>query len=156
MHINVIFVGRELAHEMGYPWAEYWDFLNCFTDLSTEDGLSMLEDYLNKSVQQKNDIEKCFLDLKSPASLTGESQFHGFDEQALKLCSGIKCAFEMTGSILKWLVQDLIESVAQKICDFCKTRVWPERWEWKVLNWTEDETSLYEFIFTRLSVNYLR
>ncbi|XP_017345353.1 ankyrin repeat and LEM domain-containing protein 2 isoform X2 [Ictalurus punctatus] len=67
-------VGRELAHEMGYPWAEYWDFLNCFTDLSTEDGLSMLEDYLNKSVQQKNDIEKCFLDLKSPASLTAHKK----------------------------------------------------------------------------------
>ncbi|XP_053501945.1 ankyrin repeat and LEM domain-containing protein 2 isoform X1 [Ictalurus furcatus] len=67
-------VGRELAHEMGYPWAEYWDFLNCFTDLSTEDGLSMLEDYLNKSVQQKDDIEKCFLDLKSPASLTAHKK----------------------------------------------------------------------------------
>ncbi|XP_053332289.1 ankyrin repeat and LEM domain-containing protein 2 isoform X1 [Clarias gariepinus] len=58
-------VGRELAHEMEYPWAEYWDFLNCFTDLSTEDGLSMLEDYLSTSVQHKNDPEKNFLDLKS-------------------------------------------------------------------------------------------
>ncbi|KAK3522232.1 hypothetical protein QTP70_034129 [Hemibagrus guttatus] len=61
-------VGRELAHEMGYPWAEYWDFLNCFTDLSTEDGLSMLEDYLNKSIQLKKDTEKSFLHLKGPAS----------------------------------------------------------------------------------------
>ncbi|XP_060764695.1 palmitoyltransferase ZDHHC8B-like isoform X3 [Neoarius graeffei] len=60
-------VGRELAHEMGYPWAEYWDFLNCFTDLSTEDGLSVMEDYLNK---QKNDPEKRFSDLRSPESLT--------------------------------------------------------------------------------------
>ncbi|XP_034168686.2 ankyrin repeat and LEM domain-containing protein 2 isoform X1 [Pangasianodon hypophthalmus] len=67
-------VGRELAHEMGYPWAEYWDFLNCFTDLSTEDGLSMLEDYLNKSIQQKNDTEKRCLDLKSPASLTAHKK----------------------------------------------------------------------------------
>lgn len=50
---------------MEYPWAEYWDFLNCFTDLSTEDGLSMLEDYLSTSVQHKNDPEKNFLDLKS-------------------------------------------------------------------------------------------
>ncbi|KAF5906917.1 ankyrin repeat and LEM domain-containing protein 2, partial [Clarias magur] len=58
-------VGRELAHEMEYPWAEYWDFLNCFTDLSTEDGLSMLEHYLSTSVQHKNDQEKNFLDLKS-------------------------------------------------------------------------------------------
>lgn len=76
MPTNVIFVDRELAHEMGYPWAEYWDFLNCFTDLSTEDGLSMLEDYLSKSVQQNNDTERSFLDLKSPSSLTGKRQFH--------------------------------------------------------------------------------
>ncbi|XP_051540667.1 ankyrin repeat and LEM domain-containing protein 2-like [Myxocyprinus asiaticus] len=41
-------VGRELAHEMGVPWAEYWDFLNCFIDLFTADGLNMLEEYLNR------------------------------------------------------------------------------------------------------------
>lgn len=93
MHINVIFVDRELAHEMGYPWAEYWDFLNCFTDLSTEDGLSMLEDYLNKSVQQKNGTEKSFLELRSPESLTGERQLHRFLKQDLKPCLGITCTF---------------------------------------------------------------
>ncbi|XP_060752103.1 ankyrin repeat and LEM domain-containing protein 2 isoform X1 [Tachysurus vachellii] len=61
-------VGRELAHEMGYPWAEYWDFLNCFTDLSTEEGLNMLEDYLIRSTQQKHDTENSFLHLKSPGA----------------------------------------------------------------------------------------
>lgn len=61
---------------MGYPWAEYWDFLNCFTDLSTEDGLSKLEDYLNQSAQHKDDPEESFLNVQSPASLTGERQFH--------------------------------------------------------------------------------
>ncbi|RXN18918.1 ankyrin repeat and LEM domain-containing 2 [Labeo rohita] len=40
-------VGRELAHEMGHPWAEYWDFLSCFIDLSSEDGLKMLEEHLS-------------------------------------------------------------------------------------------------------------
>lgn len=40
-------VGRELAHELGFPWAEYWEFLNCFIDLSTQDGLGMLEEYLS-------------------------------------------------------------------------------------------------------------
>lgn len=70
--MNIIYVDRELAHEMGYPWAEYWDFLNCFTDLSTEDGLNMLEDYL-KTFQQENDRERSFLAFsESPASLTGE------------------------------------------------------------------------------------
>ncbi|CAB1322134.1 unnamed protein product [Coregonus sp. 'balchen'] len=41
-------VGRELARELGYPWAEYWDFLDSFTDLSSADGLRKLEEYLNK------------------------------------------------------------------------------------------------------------
>ncbi|XP_057177124.1 ankyrin repeat and LEM domain-containing protein 2 [Triplophysa rosa] len=40
-------VGRELARELGFPWAEYWEFLNCFIDLSTDDGLKMLEEHLS-------------------------------------------------------------------------------------------------------------
>ncbi|CDQ74342.1 unnamed protein product [Oncorhynchus mykiss] len=41
-------VGRDLARELGHPWAEYWDFLDSFTDLSSADGLRKLEEYLNK------------------------------------------------------------------------------------------------------------
>lgn len=37
---------RQLAHELGYPWVEYWDFLGCFADLSSQEGLQKLEDYL--------------------------------------------------------------------------------------------------------------
>lgn len=40
-------VGRELAHQMGYTWAEHWAFLNAFTDLSSRDGLKMLEEHLS-------------------------------------------------------------------------------------------------------------
>ncbi|XP_053135691.1 ankyrin repeat and LEM domain-containing protein 2 isoform X2 [Hemicordylus capensis] len=40
-------VGRELAHELGFPWVEYWEFLGCFVDLSSQEGLRKLEEYLN-------------------------------------------------------------------------------------------------------------
>ncbi|XP_066465694.1 ankyrin repeat and LEM domain-containing protein 2 isoform X2 [Tiliqua scincoides] len=41
-------VGRELAHELGFPWVEYWEFLGCFVDLSSQEGLQKLEDYLSQ------------------------------------------------------------------------------------------------------------
>ncbi|KAM4576207.1 ankyrin repeat and LEM domain-containing protein 2 isoform 1-T3 [Odontesthes bonariensis] len=41
-------VGRDLAHEKGHPWAEFWGFLDSFVDLSTAEGLRKLEEYLSK------------------------------------------------------------------------------------------------------------
>uniref|UniRef100_A0A672T328 Ankyrin repeat and LEM domain-containing protein 2 n=1 Tax=Sinocyclocheilus grahami TaxID=75366 RepID=A0A672T328_SINGR len=41
-------VGRDLAHELGHAWAEYWDFLDSFLDLQSTEGLKMLEEYLSK------------------------------------------------------------------------------------------------------------
>lgn len=41
-------VGRDLAHGMGHPWAEYWDFLDSFVDLTSTEGLRKLEEYLSK------------------------------------------------------------------------------------------------------------
>lgn len=42
----VLYSHRQLAHELGYPWVEYWDFLGCFADLSSQEGLQKLEEYL--------------------------------------------------------------------------------------------------------------
>lgn len=39
---------RDLAHVMGHPWAEYWDFLDSFVDLSSTEGLRKLDEYLSK------------------------------------------------------------------------------------------------------------
>ncbi|XP_027807813.2 ankyrin repeat and LEM domain-containing protein 2 isoform X1 [Marmota flaviventris] len=50
-------VGRELAHELGYPWVEYWEFLGCFVDLSSQEGLQRLEEYLAQ--QEMSRKEAC-------------------------------------------------------------------------------------------------
>lgn len=54
----MISVDREIAHDMGHPWAEYWDFLDSFIDLSTEEGLKRLEDYLEKKDQSEPSREE--------------------------------------------------------------------------------------------------
>lgn len=41
-------LSRDLAREMGHPWAEYWDFLDSFLDLSSNEGLRKLEEYLSR------------------------------------------------------------------------------------------------------------
>ncbi|KAM4827263.1 ankyrin repeat and LEM domain-containing protein 2 isoform 2-T2 [Thomomys bottae] len=61
-------VGRELAHELGYPWVEYWEFLGCFVDLSSQEGLQRLEEYLacqelgRKAQQETRENEACHQD----------------------------------------------------------------------------------------------
>lgn len=56
---------RELAHELGFPWVEYWEFLGCFVDLSSQEGLRKLEEYLShqemseKAQQETGENETC-------------------------------------------------------------------------------------------------
>ncbi|XP_071428513.1 ankyrin repeat and LEM domain-containing protein 2 [Pithys albifrons albifrons] len=58
-------VGRELAHDLGFPWVEYWEFLGSFVDLSSQEGLRKLEEYLNqremseKAQQETGENETC-------------------------------------------------------------------------------------------------
>uniref|UniRef100_A0A3B3QKG2 Ankyrin repeat and LEM domain-containing protein 2 n=1 Tax=Paramormyrops kingsleyae TaxID=1676925 RepID=A0A3B3QKG2_9TELE len=51
-------VGRELAHELGYLWEEYWEFLGTFVNLAAADGLEVLEGYLNKKDYSEADSEE--------------------------------------------------------------------------------------------------
>ncbi|XP_039327522.1 ankyrin repeat and LEM domain-containing protein 2 isoform X2 [Saimiri boliviensis] len=68
-------VGRELAHELGYPWVEYWEFLGCFVDLSSQEGLQRLEDYLTqqeigkKAQQETGEREGC----RDKATMSGSN-----------------------------------------------------------------------------------
>ena len=41
---------RHIAHQQGVGWSEYWEFLGCYTDLSKDEGMSKLEDYLAKKL----------------------------------------------------------------------------------------------------------
>lgn len=47
-------VGRDIAHELGHPWAEYWEFLGCFIDLAAPEGIRKVEEYLSKKELSKN------------------------------------------------------------------------------------------------------
>lgn len=47
-HQSNLSVYRDLAHELGHPWAEYWDFLDAFVDMASADGLRRLEEHLSK------------------------------------------------------------------------------------------------------------
>ncbi|KAJ8384932.1 hypothetical protein AAFF_G00197400 [Aldrovandia affinis] len=52
-------VGRELAHANGLPWAEYWEFLGCFVDLSSEEGLQKLDEYLTRKDFSEPETQTC-------------------------------------------------------------------------------------------------
>lgn len=48
-------IGRDLAADYNVPWKEYWPFLNTFIDLSSLEGLKVLEEYLSERYQSLDD-----------------------------------------------------------------------------------------------------
>ncbi|XP_077984135.1 uncharacterized protein LOC144438829 isoform X2 [Glandiceps talaboti] len=60
-------LGRDLAQGMQVPWIEFWDFLGCYADLSSEDGLNILENYLaERGVSTKDCHHHQTMDETSP------------------------------------------------------------------------------------------
>lgn len=74
---------RELAHELGFPWVEYWEFLGCFVDLSSQEGLRTLEEYLNQREMSDKAQQE-----------TGENETHNRHKTA-QLSGKAKCLLEI-------------------------------------------------------------
>ncbi|XP_060078282.1 ankyrin repeat and LEM domain-containing protein 2-like [Ylistrum balloti] len=85
-------LGRDLAHQMQVPWLEYWEFLQTYADLSSEDGLDLLEEYFQKqriALCIADGIEKLDQLAVSHASVAGSdigiSQYSNFSWNLLAL-----------------------------------------------------------------------
>ncbi|CAK1542713.1 unnamed protein product [Leptosia nina] len=61
-------VGRNLAEQMNVTWREYWPFLDTFTDLRSQEGLTLLENYLKRKHSSDYSIVDTNSQLESPKS----------------------------------------------------------------------------------------
>lgn len=59
--------GQTLANKLDVSWKEYWSFLDCFIDITSEDGLKMLEEYIGTQIGN-TDVSLCdsFEDVSHP------------------------------------------------------------------------------------------
>nr|CAD7591679.1 unnamed protein product [Timema genevievae] len=93
-------VGRSLAQEFKVQWKEFWPFLNTFVDLSSQDGLQRLEEYLRikftlagrKSVT--NDSQESQTSINNTSKNTSDNNFVSPITDlclAFKACTLIDC-----------------------------------------------------------------
>ncbi|XP_054262065.1 ankyrin repeat and LEM domain-containing protein 2 homolog [Macrosteles quadrilineatus] len=85
-------VGRELAQEWKVPWKEYWPFLNTYVDLSSQEGLQLLEEYLRKrfkNASEGNDTTAVTDKPTTPKQINGVTPESPISElcSALRNCS---------------------------------------------------------------------
>jgi len=66
-------IGRKLAQEQNIEWKEYWDFLEKFVDICSEDGLSLFECYLKQKDKRRELNESSGSAEKSPQKGHNES-----------------------------------------------------------------------------------
>ena len=62
-------ISRKVAKSQNVSWCEYWKFLECFTDLSTNDGLAKLEKYLKERTEAYRTNVGNLVPLKTPVSI---------------------------------------------------------------------------------------
>ncbi|XP_061189226.1 ankyrin repeat and LEM domain-containing protein 2-like [Saccostrea echinata] len=95
-------IGRQLAHDMGIPWVEYWDFLQTYTDMTTDDGLDLLEEYL-----QKQSLALCIEEALGKLDLLSNS-FHSFKYNQMDM--SISQSKDGGGSMnVSWLMSPLAD-----------------------------------------------
>ncbi|KAK3100786.1 hypothetical protein FSP39_025313 [Pinctada imbricata] len=97
-------IGRELAREMNVPWVEYWDFLQTYADLTTEDGLDLLEEYL-----QKQSLALCIEEALGKLQLLSNSN-HSFMYNQMNVSQQSGSVSSMASSWLMSPLEGIVES----------------------------------------------
>ena len=87
--LTLCFVSRQLAENQNVSWSEYWDFLHCFTNITSPKGLQQLEDHLKEqeALAQKqacwennlNEVSEDLQQLRLDDSCTGDLSSNGED-----------------------------------------------------------------------------
>ncbi|XP_030749829.1 ankyrin repeat and LEM domain-containing protein 2 isoform X2 [Sitophilus oryzae] len=53
-------IGNQLANNYNVSWKEYWEFLDCFIDISSDEGLNILEKHLQNKMHEYQEAFEVF------------------------------------------------------------------------------------------------